>query len=385
MPNSPLDGVRVLDVSGRIGAYCTKILADLGADVIKVESPTGDRLRHPDTARQYDYYHHNKRGITLDWEREQSIPILAALAARSKVVVASPQGERRQPAGFVDAPPSLTWVGPQSLTCFITPFGLAGPCHQWRATPFTSFAMSGLMFPAGPPEGPPLAMPGQPLYDEAGIWAAFMVQAMLLGPGRSPGHGQVVDISAHEVGLFHQLGQDPYGSSGKIKTRETNFAAPPSGIWQCADGRVDIAAHTPQHWDIFVELVGSPPLLTDPIYGERTMRIQLFDLLTDVIAGLLRDRPASEFVRDAQAAGLPCVRSQTPGQFIRSEQVAARSFLIDSGHGVSLPGAPFVSSPPLISYRRAAPGLGQHNDEVYAGELGYSAEELEKWRSDGLI
>ncbi len=90
------------------------------------------------------------------------------------------------------------------------------------------------MHAVGPPEGPPLAMPGQQFYDEAGIWAAFLVQATLRGPRRL--WAQVIDLSVHEVGLFNKLGTEQYGLAGHIKTRATNFGPPPGGIWQCRDG-----------------------------------------------------------------------------------------------------------------------------------------------------
>ena len=104
MRRLPLAGVRVLDLSGRTGAYCGKILADLGADVVKVELPAGDRMRFlppfrdgqtgPEAGLLFAYYHHNKRGITLDWERDESAPLLESLAGWAEVVLASPKGER---------------------------------------------------------------------------------------------------------------------------------------------------------------------------------------------------------------------------------------------------------------------------------------------------
>jgi crotonobetainyl-CoA:carnitine CoA-transferase CaiB-like acyl-CoA transferase len=393
----PLEGLRVLDLSGRTGAYCSKLLADLGADVVKIECPTGDRMRSmppfrggrsgPENSLLFAYYHHNKRGITLDWERDEARPLLEDLAASADVVVASPKGELQQPIGFVDQPPALDWIRESTLTCFITPFGLTGPYREWRATPFTSFAMSGYMHAFGPREGPPVSMPGQPFYDEAGIWAAFLVQAVLRGPREL--WGQTIDLSVHEVGLFNKLGSEQYGLTGQIKTRATNFGAPPGGIWQCRDGRVDIGAHSDRQWDVFVALLGSPEVLADPIYRDRVMRIQLFDLLTDVIAGQLATWSALEFVVTAQAAGLPCALSQTPAQFADDPQPAARCFFIPSirpGTGTaSIPGRPFISEPALVAYRKAAPVLGESNEDVYVHSLGHSARQLGKWQADGLV
>jgi len=387
----------VLDLSSRIGAYCSKVLADLGADVLKVELPGGDQLRYlppyrdgksgPESSLLFAYYHHNKRGITLNFEREQSWPLLRELAASVDVVVASPKGVGQRLVGFVDDPPRLSWSSGDVTTCFITPFGLTGPYREWRATPFTSFAMSGYMHPVGPPGGPPLAMPGQQLYDEAGVWAAFLVQALLRSPLEF--RSQVIDHSVHEVGLFHKLGQEQYILDAQIKTRATNFGPPPSGIWRCSDGLVDIASHTTHHWDVFIDLMGRPDALVDPIFRERQMRIQLYDLLTEIITDLLVSRTASQFVESAQAAGLPCALTQTGAEFTKQEQARTRNFFIPTdreGTGsFDIPGAPFVSSPTLIAYRKSAPVLGEANEEVYLHELGHSEQDLRGWRSDGLV
>ena len=221
----PLSGVRVLDFTGRMGAYCGKVLAYLGADVVKVELPTGDRLRvdppygeRADSDRAgllFTYYHHNQRSITLDWRREDAIPLLRELSSGADVVLASPKGERDLITGFLLDPPSLTWVSADSLVCFITPFGLTGPHREWRATPFTSFALSGHMFPFGPEHGPPVAMPGQQFCDEAGAWAAFLVVATLAGPREN--RSQTIDQSVHEVGLFYEIGQPPFSAPASSK------------------------------------------------------------------------------------------------------------------------------------------------------------------------
>jgi crotonobetainyl-CoA:carnitine CoA-transferase CaiB-like acyl-CoA transferase len=394
---APLAGTRVLDLSGRTGAYCGKILADLGADVVKVERPTGDGMRRqppfrdgepgPESSLLFAYYHHNKRGITLDWERAEAQLLLGELAATADVLLASPKGDCARLHGFIDDPPSLSWAPESALTCFITPFGLTGPYRDWRATPFTSFAMSGLMHPVGPPEGPPRAIPGQQLYDEAGVWAAFLVQAVLRSPPEC--RSQVIDHSVHEVGLFHKLGTEQYSLNGRIKTRETNFGPPPGGIWACRDGALDVGAHSAHHWDLFVDLMGRPEILADPLYRDRNMRVQLFDLLTEIIAELMATRSARELVEAGQSAGLPCALTQSGTQFVQEEQARSRGFFIQShreGTGsFDMPGSPFLSTPPLIAYRRSAPLLGEANDEVYVKQLGHSIRDVERWRSDGLI
>ena len=117
--------------------------------------------------------------------------------------------------------------------------------------------------------------------------------------------------------------------------------------------------------------------------------MQLFDLLTDIIAEVLATRSAHEFVVAGQAAGLPCALTQTPAQFVQDPQPAARDFFIESSRpgtgSLRIPGPPFISDPSLITYRRPAPRLGEANEQVYVHELGHSVGELERWRADGLV
>jgi formyl-CoA transferase len=136
-------------------------------------------------------------------------------------------------------------------------------------------------------------------------------------------------------------------------------------------------------------LVGRPAILSDPIYRDRKTRIELFDLLTEIIAGLLATRSAHEFLESAQAAGLPCALTQTAAEFVHADQPRARGSFVRSsrsGTGIfDMPGAPFASSPPLISYRTSAPTLGEANEDVYVRELGHKIADLERWRSNGLV
>src|SRR5262249_13536379 len=144
----PLDETRVLDVSDAIGAYCTRLLAGLGADVIKVEPPTGDELRRrppfrdgvegDDASLVFAYYHAGKRGVTLDTRRRESVPLLRELAAGVDVVVASPS-RRRPLAGFDDERLELAWATDDAVVCTVTPYGVTGPHRHWRATHFVAY------------------------------------------------------------------------------------------------------------------------------------------------------------------------------------------------------------------------------------------------------
>ncbi|MGH3191065.1 MAG: CoA transferase, partial [Streptosporangiaceae bacterium] len=202
----PLGGIRVLDLAGPLGSYGCRLLADAGADVVKVEPPEGDPLRRrppfagdrpdPQGSLSFAYYQANKRGVVLDYRRPEAAGVLAELGANADVVVLTPTA-REPVAGFDAATGELAWAGPQAVVCSITPFGLTGPYRNWRSTHLVSHAMSGLMYVQGPPEGPPVVVPGQQLYDFAGTHAAVAILAALRA--RPQAGGQLIDMSAHEV------------------------------------------------------------------------------------------------------------------------------------------------------------------------------------------
>jgi crotonobetainyl-CoA:carnitine CoA-transferase CaiB-like acyl-CoA transferase len=392
----PLDGVRVLDLSNRSGAYCGKLLADLGADVILVEHPRGHELRGAPPFRDgptggkeslaFAYYNNNKRGISLDYGDEIAEPLLLELGRTADVILTS-HSLRRPVFGISDPGCALTWAGPSSSVCSITPYGRTGPWRNWRATPLTAHATTGQMQPVGPVAGPPAAMPGQQVYDKAGIRAAAMIQAELLR--RDDIGPQNIDLSIQEVSSWEMLLRERFAQSGRITTRETNFGPPPGGVWECLDGAVDIAAHAPRHWDIFLDVIGRPEDLTESLYAERSMRVQLFDLLTNLISPHLKTMSAQEFVERGQAQGLPCALMYSPAQFLQDKQPVTRGFWIQTdapGLGrITIPGRPYQSQPESLSFRRSAPAFGEHNREIYVNELGHSDEELRKWVRDGLV
>ena len=212
----PLDGIRVLDLSGPVGSYGGRLLADAGADVVKVELPAGDELRRqgpfagrqpgPERSLAFAYYHANKRGIVLDYRSPEALGMLAELGASADVVLVTPPV-----AGFDPDSRELSWAASDAVVCAITPFGLTGPYRSWRATHLTSCALGGGMYQYGPSEGPPLVLPGRQLYDHAGTHAAIAVLAALRA--RPAVGGQFIDISAHEV----------LGSSLYELHRYTNF------------------------------------------------------------------------------------------------------------------------------------------------------------------
>jgi crotonobetainyl-CoA:carnitine CoA-transferase CaiB-like acyl-CoA transferase len=219
----PLSGVSVLDAGGPLSAHASKLLADFGADVLKVEPPAGDELRRSPPLRGdgesllFAYYHGNKRSVRLDVSVPAAEPLLAELAADCDIVLLTPSVQR--PVTGLDARDGrLSWAGARAIVCCLTPFGLAGPLSEWRMTPLTSFAMSGLMYKMGAPGEPPVALPGRQAWDELGAHAVIaLLAALRAGP---QGQGQTLDLAVHDC----LSGQDDvvnhYSVTGVIQGRE---------------------------------------------------------------------------------------------------------------------------------------------------------------------
>ena len=393
----PLGGHRVLDLSGGLGAYCARLLGDLGADVLKVEPPEGDAMRRqppfkdgctgPGASLVFAGYHANKRGVTLDVRRDEALPLLAELGGHADVVVITPS--RRSPvAGFDRDGPSLSWARTDAVVGALTPFGLTGPMRDFRATPFVSFAMGGSMHHLGRPDGPPLNAPGQQQWDQAGLAATAGILAALRA--RPAVGGQLLDLSVHEVTAGKDYLIERYDVEGRGDWgRSVGIGYPPTGTWMCADGPLDVSSHQVRHWEAFLEMLGHPDELSEPALADPLVRRQAFDGLREVIDGIMAPLSRADLFERGQAAGLPCCPLNTPAQFVEDKQARARELFVttttDALGTVELPWRSFSSIPPLIEHRRAAPSLGQHNTEVFVDWLGHSPEELEEWKATGLV
>ena len=373
----PLDGIRVLDLSGPVGSYGGRLLADIGADVVKVELPAGDELRRqgpfagrradPERSLTFAYYHANKRGVVLDY-RSDSPEVLGALAelgANADVVLVTPPV-----TGFDPDSGELSWAAPDAIVCAITPFGLTGPYRTWRATHLTSCALGGVMYTQGGPEAAPLAMPGRQLYDHAGTHVAIAVLAALRA--RPAAGGQFIELSAHESLGSYSFDLHRYTNLADIVRRRAEYPGV-GGNWSCRDGVIELAVTTPKHWAGFVRLLGSPPELSDPALADPSVRQERTDELRAVIGPAIAAMDREDFVTRAQELSVPCALVNTVGQFTQDPQPRSRGFFVRkplAGLGeFDVPGKPFLSGQPLLAqYRRPSPRLGQDDPAAIAAE-----------------
>jgi crotonobetainyl-CoA:carnitine CoA-transferase CaiB-like acyl-CoA transferase len=400
-PAAPLDGVRVLDLGGELSAYGTKILADLGADVVKVEPAGGDRQRRrpPFAAEEsglessltFAYYNANKRGVQLDWtapasqaapapaseaaaSASQAAPAsdaqaaLAQLAVGCDVVVIAPSAKFPVPGWDRDSR-TLSWAGTDTVICCLTPYGLVGPLRDRRATQLTAYAGSGGMWSIGPPEGPPRVIPAFPFYDELSAQAAFCIMVALR---ERPG-GQVIDLCLHDLLAFRESTAISYYTmvGRSVTSRSRGPVMPPTGIWDVSDGQVELLIWNPPHWDGFLEIVGQPADLMDPALRDRVERHARAAELLPRVRELLAPFTMQGFWDLALAHRVPCAPVNTILQVTQDPQLASRDYWAEHDRPHTgrfrAPGRPLKSSAPLLSYRREAPLLGEHNEELLGG------------------
>jgi CoA:oxalate CoA-transferase len=383
-PALPLTGVSVLDLGGPLSAYASKLLGDFGADVVKAEPPAGDELRTAPPLRAgesllFSYYHSNKAGITLETGHPAAATLLGELAARADIILITPS-VRRPLTGFDVDRRRVSWGPATAIVACLTPFGLSGPLSGWQMTPLTSFAMSGLMFKMGSASGPPVTVPARHGWDELGVHAVVAVLAAL-----RDGTGQFIDLAVHDCLSAQDDVIQRYSVAQVIQARGQNPSYPPTGPWQCRDGRIEFQVHTDRHWAGFVEILGHPAELADPELAKRLVRVERQAQLRQQIADLLRVRSRHDLVRLGQAAGVPCGLLNTAAQFAADDQAAARGLFAVRPGTMREPVLPFHATAPLTRYRHPAPGLGEHNDQVYRQRLGHPASDLREWRRDGLI
>ncbi len=356
----PLAGVRVVDLSSPVGPYCGRLLADLGASVTLVEPPEGDPYRRlgpfrdgiadPAASLVFGYYHAGKTSAVLDLGSEAGQSRLAELGADADVVLISPCAQRRL-WGFNPETRELAWAPRDAIVCSITPFGVGGPYWLRPFTHATSFALGGQMAETGEAEAAPRALPAEIHWHGAAAHAAVAVLAALAA--RHGAGGRFLDISAQEVEAFQLAAVGAYHAQGAVSgQRRAGKLIPPSGLWECADGRIDVAAYADHHWPAFLEMLDHPPELSEPSLADMAVRRQIFDGLIPVIAEIVAGFNREELFDRGQSAGLPVCLRNTPSEFVADPQLAERGYWAYNCRACDLPfaapGAPVLARPPLF-------------------------------------
>jgi formyl-CoA transferase len=217
--------------------------------------------------------------------------------------------------------------------------------------------------------------------------------AVLAALEARPKHGgQLVDLSVHEVAAGKDFLVERYDVEGldlNAWGRSVGVGYPPTGTWECLDGRFEVACHQLHHWEAFLMMLDHPEELSEPSLADPLVRRDLFDGLIPIIADLMATRSRVALFEKGQQVGLPCCPQNSPADFVAGAQPRARGLFVTmdkKGMGpVTLPWGSLKSSPEMMRLRRPAPDLGEHNVEVYTGELGHGPDELMAWEAQGLV
>lgn len=396
---SPL-GFRILELAGAGGAtFCGRLLADFGAEVIKIEPPEGCETRRrgpfwnrpgpPPLSLSFLANNQGKKGITLDLETAASRELFRALVRVADAVVEStPPGalaSRGVDYGDVkELNPRLVWTS-------ITPFGLNGPKAGWQANDLVAFAAGGLMYISGKPEGPPVVGPDEQGYRIGGSHGAFGT-LVALWARQERGAGQLVEVSLQECLAAQENTISDFSRKGEVipRTGSQHRRAVPGRIYPCKDGFVHlIVVHTQAGvWQRFLDWIGRPTELLDPRYEDSTYRRAHAERVDEVVRAFCRNRSKAELYRAAQERHIPCTPVNTPADFVKDEQISRREFLTTvavRGERVAALGLPFKSTETAWPAGKSAPEIGEHNGEVFGTLLGLPRPEIEALTAAGVI
>ena len=400
MQDRALHGVRVLDLTHHVaGPYCTKLLADFGADVVKVERPGGDPTRslppfagddpHPEHSLLFAYLNTSKKSITLNLKNPTGISILRRLVADADILVEN-FAPRVMPSLGIDYE-SLSDVNPSLVMVSISNFGQTGPYRDYRAADIVHYALGGLMYIFGSADREPLKHALRQTQFKAGTNAAT---AALIGwyHRQFSGIGQHIDISIQEcVTSALRDTTSLYTYAGSTRQRQPAYTGDmPRSPVPTQDGYiVPIHFGGAVDWNGVADFIGAPAL-KDEAFATPESRFDNAQALQEALeSGMTRWRKFDLFREAHKRRGHIYGVVHSPAEVLASEQYTARGYFASVDHPVigeaTYPGAPFIMSKTPWQAGSSAPLLGQHNAEIFCDRLGLSSDELNTLTASGVV
>jgi len=394
--SGPLAGMKVIELAHIMaGPVCGLMLADMGADVIKVEKPDGDDSRRflppsiQGESAAYMMMNRNKRGVALNLKDAQAVAVLHRLLEEADVVIENYRLGTMERLGLgYDA---LRAINPRLIYCEISGFGRTGPYAERGGFDLIAQGMSGLMSITGEGPGRPPVKTGPPVSDiTAGIVAAMGVSAAYAHMLQT-GQGQRVDTSLFEAAITQTYWQSAIASATGIAPGPMGSAHPinaPYQAFQTADGWINVGAANQRNWLRFLDVIGAPELNDDPRFGSNHDRMEHLAELAEILTGHLRHETSQVWLNRMEAAGLPAGPVLDILEMQADPQTRARGMIAEVDHPVAGPvrtlGHPINFSETPATIRRAAPLLGQHSREVLL-EAGYEAAAIDAMVACGAV
>lgn len=401
MPESALGGTKVVELCQLVaGPYCTKLLSDLGAEVIKVEPPGGDQARNlppffhdepdPEGSGLFLYLNTNKLGITLNVHTATGKDIFLKLIEDADVLVEDNPPGAMEELGLDHE--SLKQINPRLIMASITPFGQTGPYRDYKAYHLNVFHGSGegYLTPGGVENmgRPPLKVGNLVGEYDSGLNAAIAILAALYRRRRS-GSGQYIDISKQEsVMSLNRLDMPRWANEGEVITR-AKLGVPYGGALPCRDGYTVFVTWEVEQWDKLVDFMGNPEWTRDEEFKDYASRYQNGELINALLTEWLAGHDKEELYHQGQAAEVPFAMVYTPQDLADSAQLDERGFFTEVEHPrtgkIRYPSVPYKFSETPVQVQRPAPLLSEHNEEILTRRLGYDKEELSRLGMAGVI
>jgi len=393
----PLDGVTILDFTRVLsGPYCTMLLADMGARVIKIEQPgRGDDTRAwgpPFVNGESAYFlsiNRNKESLTLDLKHPAARAVLNCLLPRADVLVENfrPGTMDRLGLGYDALAPRY----PRLVYCSISGFGQTGPRRGEPGYDAVMQGEGGLMSITGTPDGPPFRL-GVAISDiVSGMFAAQGIAMALLARVRSE-RGQRVDVGmldstvallTYQAGIYFATGTTP----GRMGNRHPTIV--PYETFAASDGDFVVAVGNDDQWRRFCRLLGAEEIAGDERFATNSARVRNYDALRPLLVERLRSRTRREWVENLKEAGVPCGSVREVGDVLQDPQLDARQMIETVEHmtagAVRVLGVPIKLSDTPGGVRTAPPALGQHTRQILEGECGMSAGQIQEMSRTGGI
>ena len=390
-----LAGMRVIELTQIMaGPFCGMLLADLGAEVIKIENPRGG----DDSRRMAPPYYHgesaaflamnrNKYGVALDIRTQEGKDLLWRLLATADVLIENFRPGTMERLGFSYEVVHAQY--PRLIYCSISGYGHTGPYHERGGFDLVAQAASGMISVTGSAEEP--AKVGVPISDlNAGLFASHAILAALLYRGRS-GEGQYIDTSLFEASLAYTIWEsNEYWATGTPPQRlgTAHRIAAPYQVFATGDGRIAIGAANQRNWERLVQAIERPDLLDNPLFASNSERMDNLDKLVETLTTTLQTRNTDAWLRALEAADVPCGPVLALDQVYQHPQVQARHMDLEIEHPIAgrvhAIGFPVKYSATPGQIYRPAPVLGQHTFTILHS-IGISEEQCDQLESSGVI